>query len=216
MHAGYNTRAATIICFLSLACAASALAENSSGVVEGCVLDPSGAPIPKATVAALNTRTGEWRLTRAQRDGQYRIEGLPAGGYEAIAEYPAFVTNDKDIQIEPKAELHLDFHLKIGGGSSVTPEGGRSSVFAEPHIGGTVLGLGGEPLAGARVTAENLETGETHATTSDSRGFFLFKVLPKGLYRLRAEAEGYRSQYRLAYRFYAWPQAQFHLEPVSK
>ena len=201
-----------------------ALAESRLSAVEGHVVDPTGAAVPKATVVVLNTRTGEWRMTKEQKDGQYRIEGLPAGRYEVTAVSQGFVRDDRDVRINPERESSLDLHLGVGRGSgpvvTALHQGEPPGAFEELYIGGEVLGPDGHGLAGVRVIAENLKTGETHATTSDSAGLFVLKGFPTGTYRLKAEAEGYRAQYRLAsptgYGSYSRPQAQFHLEPDSK
>ena len=59
-------------------------------------------------------------------------------------------------------------------------------------IRGRVLDEAGSPVAGARVTAENLGTGTVRNTSSGTDGSFALPSLAVGLYEVRAEAEGFK------------------------
>lgn len=61
-------------------------------------------------------------------------------------------------------------------------------------ISGSVIDRDGEPIAGAEVTAESLETS-THVTgQTDKAGLFALPLLPPGKYRVQVSATGYQRQ----------------------
>ena len=57
----------------------------------------------------------------------------------------------------------------------------------------TVLDPSGATVAGAKVTAINIETGLMRTTSSDAKGDYLLVALPVGSYRLEVEAKGFRT-----------------------
>ena len=77
-------------------------------------------------------------------------------------------------------------------------------VLAGPVFGqaitGTIFGNISDPsggmVAGAAVRAVNTLTSETHSTSSNVQGAYLFPVLPAGRYRLEAEAQGFKKAVR--------------------
>src|SRR6516225_366001 len=69
------------------------------------------------------------------------------------------------------------------------------SVMAQPPVSrleGTVEDPSGSAVIGARITAENRQTGYKPTALSDSRGFYVFLSLPPGSYSVTTEAAGFR------------------------
>jgi len=66
---------------LSLLLALPALAQTTTGSIEGTVQDQTGARIPAAEVAAIHEATGQKWTTEASPEGAFRLLGLPAGIY---------------------------------------------------------------------------------------------------------------------------------------
>ena len=68
-------------------------------------------------------------------------------------------------------------------------------VFAQAPTG-TILGIVKDPsgavIAGATVTAQNLETGTSRSIPTDETGSFRLAALPVGHYDLKAEASGFK------------------------
>src|SRR6202012_2841490 len=58
---------------------------------------------------------------------------------------------------------------------------------------GNVLDRSGASIPGASITALNLNTGVSTATTSNSAGVYLFAALPPGNYRFTAKKEGFKA-----------------------
>jgi hypothetical protein len=59
-------------------------------------------------------------------------------------------------------------------------------------IRGAVLDASGAAVSGARVSAEQAETGLARSTRSDAQGAYVFVELPVGHYRIEAEAKGFQ------------------------
>jgi len=69
------------------------------------------------------------------------------------------------------------------------------SVLAQPPVSrleGTVQDPSGGTVIGARITAENRQTGYKATALSDGRGFYVFLSLPPGPYSVITEAAGFR------------------------
>lgn len=57
-------------------------------------------------------------------------------------------------------------------------------------IRGTVTAAGGAPVAGATVTAVNIETGLSRSTAANAEGVYVIRLLPSGQYRVAARRIG--------------------------
>src|ERR1700744_169143 len=66
---------------------ASASAQSTTAVLFGTVHDPSGAPVPAASVKASNRQTGLARTAITDSDGNYDFS-LPRGLYDISASHP--------------------------------------------------------------------------------------------------------------------------------
>ena len=71
----------------------------------------------------------------------------------------------------------------------VTVFGQASAINGQ--ITGTVSDATGAPIAGAKVTAENINTGFTQISETGPSGLYRFSVLPLGRYNVRAESAGF-------------------------
>ena len=84
--------------FLSLACllpangVARAQGGGTSGEIRGTITDPTGATVPKATVAIEDSEKGIRRTGVTESDGEYRVEGLPPASYTVTIETTGFRT----------------------------------------------------------------------------------------------------------------------------
>jgi hypothetical protein len=86
---------------------------KDGGSVSGKVTDPTGEPIPNATLMA--TSGDLTYATRSGADGSYRLAGLEAGVYEVRVEAPGFqlfVTSK--VPVTARATTSLDIALCLG------------------------------------------------------------------------------------------------------
>src|SRR6266853_4937698 len=74
---------------LMLGCLPSARAQVSASI-KGIVTDPSGAPVPAATVTTKNTETAAARSAITDDAGRYQIVWLAVGQYEVAVTKPGF------------------------------------------------------------------------------------------------------------------------------
>ncbi|HEX3992986.1 MAG TPA: carboxypeptidase-like regulatory domain-containing protein, partial [Acetobacteraceae bacterium] len=65
------------------------LAQAPSGVIEGQITDASGAAIPGAAVIITGS-SGSTRTSAADKEGRYRIDGLPPASYTVRIQSPGF------------------------------------------------------------------------------------------------------------------------------
>src|SRR6266480_4165939 len=75
--------------FMMLTCWLSTRAQVPSSI-KGVVTDPSGAPVPAATVTTKNTETGAARSASTDDEGRYQIVWLPVGQYQVAVTKPGF------------------------------------------------------------------------------------------------------------------------------
>src|SRR5690349_5888209 len=69
-----------------------------------------------------------------------------------------------------------------------------SAQVGDAEIGGALTDPSGAPVASAKVTLTNQDTGVTRAFSSDSDGRYRFTSLAPGRYSLRIEASGFRTE----------------------
>src|SRR5436853_1499432 len=67
--------------FVMLTCWLSTRAQVPASI-KGVVTDPSGAPVPAATVTTKNAETGTARSASTDEEGRYQIVWLPVGHYK--------------------------------------------------------------------------------------------------------------------------------------
>ena len=72
-----------------------------------------------------------------------------------------------------------------------------SSLFAETQAAGTLMGKLTDPSGGvvsnATVTATNIDNGQTRTATTGADGGYQFTMLPRGNYRVKFEAVGFKT-----------------------
>jgi protocatechuate 3,4-dioxygenase beta subunit len=161
---------------------------SRGGALSGRVTDARSAqPVRDATVRAeLSGGVGGPRMrfgpegnaneTSTDADGQFQITGLPAGSYTVTATHPDWTEATSRVELK---EASATVELKMTTGSS---------------LGGTVIGVGQRPVAGASVALSAgggggmrgpFSDGE-QSTITDAAGHFRFERLTAGRYSLTA------------------------------
>ncbi len=104
-----------LLCALALAPSlAFAQAQATTGVIEGTVSDPSGAPVPGASVAVRNTATNLERSLTTDGDGRFRALLLPLGPYRVTVTQKGFATLVRDgIELTVGQSANLPLILKV-------------------------------------------------------------------------------------------------------
>ena len=116
-------------------------AQEYRGTFSGSVTDPQGSAVPKATVTALETRTGTKTVATTESTGEYTLPFLAPGEYEITAEAPGFKrTVRQGLQLSAGEHPVIDIHLDVGAVSdSVTVNAEAPLVVAaDASVGQTV------------------------------------------------------------------------------
>src|SRR5215211_3707555 len=82
-----------VICAFALL-GAPAAAQQTTGNIQGRIVDAQKAAMPGVTVTAKSTTTGFTRTEVTDAEGIYRLTGLPVGTYDLRAELSGFQPYD--------------------------------------------------------------------------------------------------------------------------
>jgi hypothetical protein len=111
-----SRRLAGLLAFALLVVPAFAVAQSqaTTGVIEGTVSDPSGAPIAGATVIVKNTATNLERTLATDADGRFRALLLPLGPYKVTVSLTGFATLVREgIVLTVGQSANLALSLKV-------------------------------------------------------------------------------------------------------
>ena len=114
------------------ACCGSLYAQGTSGNITGQVLDPTGAGIPGARVAATNVSTNVTATTNATETGNYNLTVYP-GVYRLTVESDGFKRHVRsDVTVTASSTVRVDATLELGSVSeSVEVKGSLLTVQSE-------------------------------------------------------------------------------------
>src|SRR4051812_14435297 len=105
-----------LVAIIALGLVAPALAQSqaTTGVIEGTVVDASGAPAPGASVTIRNTATNFERALTTDTGGRFRGLLLPLGPYRVTVALAGFATLVRDgINLAVGQTITLDLALKV-------------------------------------------------------------------------------------------------------
>ena len=98
---------------MMLTCWPSTRAQVPSSI-KGVVTDPSGAPVPAATVTTKNMETGAARSAGTDDEGRYQIVWLPVGQYQVAVTKPGFEEAIRSgIRLVVGQEARVDLTLEV-------------------------------------------------------------------------------------------------------
>jgi hypothetical protein len=110
--------------------------------LSGLISDPSGLPVPNATVDLKSGETGASRRALSNQGGLYSVPALPPGSYDLTIQATGFKSIQQDvIVLEVDQRARLDFALTIGSNAeSVTVEGAAPLLNTSDASVSTVIG----------------------------------------------------------------------------
>src|SRR5919198_5812076 len=110
--------------FLTLAFAAPARAQKTTGDITGWVADTTGGVLPGVTVTATCPATGLTRTTTTDTQGGFSLPELPICLYKVTVELPGFKSVTRDVQVAVSTVAKSDFRLEVGAQSeTITVQG---------------------------------------------------------------------------------------------
>ena len=105
---------ACLVCVLFATPGARAQGVGSSATINGTVVDPTGAIVPKALVVATEADRGIIHSTETDTNGYYRLTGLPPSTYDIAVRATGFETViQKGLVVNVGSITLVDFHLSL-------------------------------------------------------------------------------------------------------
>jgi Carboxypeptidase regulatory-like domain len=102
------------MCLTAALCVASAFAQDSgSAVLNGDVLDPSGAAVAGAGVTVQSKATGVSRTATTNATGLFIVNALSPGEYEVRISANGFDTTTSQVRLEVGQQQDLKVHLRL-------------------------------------------------------------------------------------------------------
>src|SRR5262245_42342446 len=115
--------------FLVVLLSASALAQLTTGTINGTVTDSSGAAIPGASITVKNVETGIARNTISGETGRYEVPNLQPGSYEISASLAGFQTSVRNgVTLAVGQNAVVDHALQVGQVSETVEVTGEAPV----------------------------------------------------------------------------------------
>src|SRR5260370_40162718 len=105
---------AAILSGLALVVIRTPMPAQVTGRISGFVKDPSGAPVPAASVNARMTEQQSTHAARTNGEGFYDLLALPPGAYEITFEAPGFQR-----QVRSGIDLSINQNLRVDAGLEV-------------------------------------------------------------------------------------------------
>ena len=116
-----------------------ATAQQTTGTINGRVLDAQGAAIPGATVTVVNPATGFTRSTVSDAEGVYRLSALNIGRYDLTVELAGFTTVERQgVVVSVGQTLTIDVALNVASVAETITVTGQT-----PLIESSVSSVGG-------------------------------------------------------------------------
>ena len=152
-----------------------AVAQSSSGSIQGVVKDPSGAVVSGARVEISDPVSGLHRETTTTGSGEFHFFNIPFNPYHLIVNSGKFAPFTEDVEVRSTVPVNLDVKLGIEASTTVTVEAnGADLIETEPTFHTDVdRGLFEKmPLESASSSVSSLVTLATPGIAADSNGLF--------------------------------------------
>ena len=109
-----QTLARVLAVFALTLTAGSSFAQQTTGTITGRVIDPQGMAVPGATITATSTATGLVRVDISDGQGLYRLNALPVGTYDLVAELSGFTRIErKAIVVDLSETTNLNLTMRV-------------------------------------------------------------------------------------------------------
>src|SRR5215471_767492 len=125
------------------ALAVSALAQVTTGRLEGTVNDPQGASVPGAQVKVSNTETGQTFDTVADEKGLWAIPSVATAMYRVVVSHPGFKTTTVDnVKVDAGVPATVNAKLEVGSLAETVEVQGGAEVLqtASATVTSTLVG----------------------------------------------------------------------------
>jgi hypothetical protein len=149
---------------------------GNAGTIEGTVVDPSGALVPKATVTLTNAITGYKQTVASGADGAFRLTNIPPNNYHLEVKAPGFSSFLQDVVVRTAVPMTVKAILPVAAEiSSVTVEAsGAAQVETDPsaHVDVDRSSLDRLPISSPGGGLADAIVYSTGAVSNDANGGF--------------------------------------------
>jgi hypothetical protein len=148
---------------------------GNAGTVEGTVVDPSGAAVPKAEVSIHNAVTGYNQTTASGPDGSFRLTNLPPNPYRLEVKAAGFSDYFQDVDIKNAIPVSVKVALALAGAiTTVTVAGAAEALETDPsaHVDVDRSLMQKLPFVDPGGGLSQAITFTTGGVSADGNGFF--------------------------------------------
>lgn len=118
-----------------------AAAQQGNAILEGVVVDESGAALPGVAVTARNEETGTTRSIVTDGVGRYRMPAIQSGVYAIKVELPGFKAEGRaGLRLTVGQQATLDFTMKVGALEETVTVAGEAHIIdtQRSHVSATI------------------------------------------------------------------------------
>ncbi len=165
--------AASMVLFLSLAVNLQAQSSGNSGSINGTVVDPTGAVVPKATVEIHNPVSHFDRSATTDDAGKFNLPNVPFNNYHMTVNAAGFAATAQDVDVRSAVPVTVSVSVQVSAAStSVTVEAAGDLVENDSTFHSDIDRNSFEtiPLESASSGASSLVAQSTPGIASDSNG----------------------------------------------
>ncbi len=124
-----RARIVILVCLLFVFLGASFAQGGNQGLMEGTVVDQSGAVVPGAEITATHAATGAVFKVVSKDDGLFTFPVLPVGTYDVEVKRQGFTTvTEKNVELTIGAKLNLQLALKVSSKEETVEVTGQAPV----------------------------------------------------------------------------------------
>ena len=167
-----------ILCaMVTMAVRGTLKAQSTSGVVQGTVVDPSQAAVPRANVRLENRVSGHVSQVTTGANGTFSIPNIPFNLYHLTVTAPGFANHDEDVDVRasvPVTVMTIGLTL-VGTSTNITVTGTATElldVTSEEHTDVDRSLFQELPLESPSSSVSSLITLASPGVVADSNGLF--------------------------------------------
>jgi Carboxypeptidase regulatory-like domain/TonB-dependent Receptor Plug Domain len=134
MLASYRKRlmaACAVFFYLTIIFIPCSAQTGTSSMIEGTVIDPSGAVVPNATVEIRDPVTGFQRTVSTNHSGGFTIPNVPFNPYHLTVTGTGFAPYVQDVQVRSVVPVALRIHLQVEAASQTVNVEGEAQDLIE-------------------------------------------------------------------------------------
>jgi hypothetical protein len=115
------------VCSLALFVGGSVVAQSTSGIIRGTVVDPSGAVVPGAKVTIDNPVSHFNVTATSDPDGNFAFNNVPYNNYHVSASRSGFQDGSQDVNLRSTVPVDLKLELTLGTTNETVVVNGSSA-----------------------------------------------------------------------------------------